>query len=52
MRLARLQMEKEEQEQEREFQLRREIEFKRLEAETAIKMRQLELQGATTVWFI
>lgn len=42
VRLARLQLEKEEWEQ--EFQLRREMELKRLEAETALKMRQLEMQ--------
>lgn len=42
IRLARLQLEKEERE--REFQLWRELELRRLEAQTAIKMRQLELQ--------
>ena len=45
VRLARLQLEKEERD--REFQLRKELEFKKLEAETAIKLRQLELQASS-----
>ena len=44
IRLARLQLETQEKREEREFQLRRELELRKLEAETAIKMRQLELQ--------
>lgn len=45
--------EKEEREREREFQLRRELEIKKknkskLEAETAIKMRQLEIQSSNS----
>lgn len=48
VRLARLQLEA--QEKEREFQLRRELEFKRLEADTAVRMRQLELQSVSGQW--
>lgn len=43
VRLQRLEMEREGQE--REFQLRRELELKKLDAETAVRMRQLELQA-------
>lgn len=43
--LACLQIEKEERE--REFQFRKELEFKKLEAETAIKMHQLEIQASS-----
>ncbi len=43
VRLVRLQLDREERE--RDFQLRRELELKRLEAETALKMRGLELQA-------
>ncbi|KAG1935513.1 retrotransposable element [Pimephales promelas] len=42
VRLLRLQMEKEEKE--RDFELHRELELRKLEADTAFKMRQLELQ--------
>ncbi|CAL8301567.1 unnamed protein product [Lota lota] len=45
VRLQRLQMEREGQE--REFQLRRELELKKLEAETAIRMREVELQASS-----
>ena len=41
VRLARLQWEKE---RERDFQLRRELEIRKLDADTAFRMRQLELQ--------
>ncbi|XP_071062618.1 inner centromere protein-like [Pseudochaenichthys georgianus] len=58
--MARLQCEREEREREREFQLRRELEsrkqeleirkheleIRKLEADTAVRMRQLELQAA------
>ncbi len=43
VRLVRLQLDREERE--RDFQLRRELELKCLEAETALKMRGLELQA-------
>ncbi|XP_033962820.1 uncharacterized protein [Pseudochaenichthys georgianus] len=53
VRMARLQCEREEREREREFQLRRELEsrkheleIRKLEADTAVRMRQLELQAA------
>ncbi|XP_071346525.1 uncharacterized protein [Trachinotus anak] len=46
LRIARLNMEKEKEE--REFQLRRELELKRLEAETVIRMCELALQKGTT----
>lgn len=46
--IARLQLET--QEKEREFQLRRELEFKWLEADTAVRMRQLELQSGSGQW--
>ncbi|TKS65422.1 Retrovirus-related Pol polyprotein from transposon opus [Collichthys lucidus] len=50
VRLARMQLEKEEREREREreFQFRRELELKRLEADTAVRLRQVELQARTT----
>ncbi|XP_071058466.1 uncharacterized protein [Pseudochaenichthys georgianus] len=44
VRMARLQCEREERE--REFQLRRELEIRKLEADTAVRMRKLELQAA------
>lgn len=44
--LAHFQLEKEERE--REFQFHREIELKRLEADTAIRPRQVELQARST----
>lgn len=44
VRLARLQLEKEERE--REFQFRREIELKRLEADTAIELQAPSTQAA------
>ncbi|KAG8013708.1 hypothetical protein GBF38_022336, partial [Nibea albiflora] len=47
VRLARLQLEKEERESEREFQFRRELELKKLEADTAVRLRQVELQAST-----
>ncbi|XP_071062224.1 uncharacterized protein [Pseudochaenichthys georgianus] len=46
VRMARLQCEREERECEREFQLRQELEIRKLEADTAVRMRQLELQAA------
>lgn len=50
--LTRLQLETQEKilihREEREFQLRRELELKKLEAETAIKMHQQELQKGET----
>ncbi|KAE8277733.1 hypothetical protein D5F01_LYC24249 [Larimichthys crocea] len=46
VRLARMQLEKEERE--REFQFCRELELKRLEADTAVRLRQVELQVRTT----
>lgn len=51
VRLAHLQLETQENvlvlREEREFQLRREFELRKLEAEAAIKMRQLELQAGS-----
>ncbi|KAL3043588.1 hypothetical protein OYC64_003448 [Pagothenia borchgrevinki] len=44
VRMAHLQWEKEERD--KEFQLRRELEIRKLEAVTAVRMRQLELQAA------
>ncbi|XP_049452217.1 uncharacterized protein LOC125900944 [Epinephelus fuscoguttatus] len=45
LRLARLQMEQEERREEREFQLRRELELRKMDIEReALKVRQLELQ--------
>lgn len=41
-------MEKEERERECEFQLRRELKIKKLEAETALKMYQLEIQSSNS----
>ncbi|XP_047454139.1 uncharacterized protein LOC125016018 [Mugil cephalus] len=46
VRLARFQLEKEERE--RDFQFRRELELKKLEADTAVRLRQVELQARTT----
>ncbi|XP_071061311.1 uncharacterized protein [Pseudochaenichthys georgianus] len=46
VRMARLQCEREEREREREFQLRSELEIRKLEADTAVRMRKLELQAA------
>ena len=47
LRIARLQLDRQERREEREFQLRRELELKKLEAETTVKLRQLELQKET-----
>lgn len=49
LRIACLHLDQQERREEREFRLWRELELKRLEvdAETAIKMHQLELQMAT-----
>ena len=48
-RIARLQLDQQERREEREFQLRRELEFKKLEVEakTTVKLCQLELQKET-----
>uniref|UniRef100_A0A671WFH3 Gypsy retrotransposon integrase-like protein 1 n=1 Tax=Sparus aurata TaxID=8175 RepID=A0A671WFH3_SPAAU len=49
LRIARLQLDQQERREEREFQLRRELELKKLEveAETSVKLCQLELQKET-----
>lgn len=53
VRLARIQLEPQEKlrREEREFQLRRELEMKKLEADTAVRMRQLELQKGEAAEF-